>query len=273
MKITILVDNHALEGLSCEHGFSMFIENGNNKILFDTGQLDSLQKNADKLGVDLSCIDTLVLSHGHYDHTGGVCYVLSKSPNAKVFINKSGFADRYSIRNNIPKNINIQSSSLEALQSLDNEQLVDTKRPTMIDENIGVTGYVPRKNNFEDTGGPFFLDKEGLIEDSIEDDMAMWIETDKGLVICVGCSHSGIINIINYIIEITGESNIHTLIGGLHLVNADDNRMKKTIEGLRTFNIKHLIPCHCTGEEGVKALLDELGSTITPGFAGFEHNV
>jgi len=194
--------------------------------------------------------------------------VLSKSPNAQVFMHKTGFVDRYSIRKNIPRHINIQKNSREALQSLNSDRLTDTQKPTMITENIGLTGYVPRKNNFEDTGGPFYLDKEGLIDDLIEDDMAMWIKTDKGLVICVGCSHSGIVNIINYIIDITGETKIHTLVGGFHLVNADDQRIKKTTDSLKTFNIKHLIPCHCTGEKGTKAICDELGSVATPGFAG-----
>ena len=183
-------------------------------------------------------------------------------------MHKTGFVDRYSIRKNIPRHINIQKNSREALQSLNSDRLTDTQKPTMITENIGLTGYVPRKNNFEDTGGPFYLDKEGLIDDLIEDDMAMWIKTDKGLVICVGCSHSGIVNIINYIIDITGETKIHTLVGGFHLVNADDQRIKKTTDSLKTFNIKHLIPCHCTGEKGTKAICDELGSVATPGFAG-----
>jgi 7,8-dihydropterin-6-yl-methyl-4-(beta-D-ribofuranosyl)aminobenzene 5'-phosphate synthase len=199
--------------------------------------------------------------------------VISASPNAKVFMTKAGLVDRYSIRNNIPKPINIQSDAREVLQSLKPEQFIDSSSPTMITENIGLTGFVPRKNNFEDVGGPFYLDKAGLVEDPIEDDLAMWIKTDKGLVICVGCSHSGIINILNYIIEITGETNIHTLIGGFHLVNADDNRIKKTTDSLKLFNIKHLIPCHCTGKKGMQAIVDELGSVTTPGFAGLIHTV
>ncbi len=272
IKITVLVDNKSLPELANEHGFSMLVEVDDRKILFDTGQSDLLLENSDKLDVTLSEIDTVVLSHGHYDHTGGVSAVLRKNKAVDVYLNSATFLPRYSIREGIPKSIQMPLHSRNDLLKLPVEQLHWVSNPVKIADEIILTGIIPRNTTFEDTGGPFFLDEKGENPDPIVDDQAMWIETPKGLVVCVGCCHSGIINTLEYISEITSHTPIHTVIGGFHLVNADQNRFDQTITELRKFNVKHLIPCHCTGDEFMTIISKELPG-VTLGYAGLIHTI
>ncbi len=272
IKITVLVDNKSCRGFANEHGFSMLIEADNKKIIFDTGQNEVLQQNSKNMGVDLSKVDTLVLSHGHYDHTGGIPTILNNATAAHVYINPEALLPRYSIRNEVPKIIQMPLKSREKIINLPDAQIHWVLEPTKISENIGLTGPIPRKNTFEDTGGPFFLDPQGNNPDPITDDQALWIKTPKGLVVCVGCSHSGIINTLNYVTQITGETKINTLIGGFHLVNANQKRIDQTVAKLEAFNIEHLIPCHCTGEEALEQITNKLEG-ITPGHAGLIHTI
>lgn len=272
IEITVLVDNKSLPELSNEHGFSMLIKTNDQKILFDTGQNNVLRDNSEKLGVDLAEIDTLVLSHGHYDHTGGVSDVLRKNKTVHIYLNSAAFLPRYSIRNDIPKSIQMPLKSRDRILQTPVERLHWISDPTQITDDIGLTGSIPRETTFEDTGGPFFLDPKSKIPDPIEDDQAMWIKTSEGLVVCVGCSHSGIINTLNYITKVTKESRIHTLIGGFHLVNADQNRIDQTIEKLKEFNIKHLIPCHCSGDDAMKEISTKIEG-VTLGHAGLIHKI
>lgn len=273
VKITILSDNRSIEPFENEHGFAMVIKTDDKKILFDTGQFDALFNNAEKLGVDLSNIDTVVLSHGHYDHSGGMDRVLKTADNSDVFLHSASFLPRYSIHEGKAKPIQMPLKAREAVINYNEENVHWTFSPRNITAEVGVTGTIPRETDYEDAGGPFFLDPKGIEKDIIEDDQAMWIETPKGLVICVGCSHSGIINIINYIIKITGESRIHTLIGGMHLVNAGNQRVDKTIEALNQFDIDHIIPCHCTGDAAIQTLIDKSVSNVKAGHAGMIYKV
>ena len=269
LKITVLVDNNALDYLKKEHGFSMLVEFEDKKILFDTGQCDSLVENAKSLKVDLSEIDFIVLSHGHYDHTGGLLDALRLSPDATVCMNRWCLVDRYSIRQGIPKSISMNQNARTMLLALPEKQLISVDKPIYMTGRVGLTGPIPRLTDFEDTGGPFFLDKSGSTPDLIEDDMAMWVKTDCGLVILVGCSHSGIINTLDYILKITNETKVHTLIGGFHLVNADEVRINKTIDALNLqFEIKNLIPCHCTGKNASKLICQKTGCKSVAGMAG-----
>jgi 7,8-dihydropterin-6-yl-methyl-4-(beta-D-ribofuranosyl)aminobenzene 5'-phosphate synthase len=194
IAITILVDNQAGPGLTTEHGFSLWIEADGRHILFDTGQGPALPVNARALGVDLRQTDMVVLSHGHYDHTGGIPHVLHVAPNAHVYCHPGVVQPRYSLRNGSPKPAHMPSESMAALDRLPEKNLHWTSEAVMLSENIGLTGPIPRQTTFEDTGGAFFLDPEARHADPIEDDLALWIKTDEGLVVCVGCCHAGIIN-------------------------------------------------------------------------------
>jgi len=269
VKITVLVDNKAMPGLTTEHGFSLWIESGEKKILFDLGQGKALWSNAERLGVDLSQADMLVFSHGHYDHTGGLSRLLSLKPNLDIYCEPRVLALRYSLsKDKVARDVSIPLDSSGAIATHIGEQIHWVQKPLWLSAEAGMTGEIPRVTSFEDTGGAFFRDAAGTKPDHIEDDQAMWFKTPKGLVIVFGCCHSGMVNSINYILQIVGEQRIHAIIGGLHLVNATKNRLTETCHVLKSLNVDEIIPCHCTGDAAVDFMRQALGDIVQPGCAG-----
>ncbi len=114
-------------------------------------------------------------------------------------------------------------------------------------DGIFVTGEIPRHSTFEDTGGAFFTDPDGAHPDLLLDDQALYFDTKAGLVVLLGCAHSGVVNTLEYVRQLTGGRRIHTVMGGLHLLNASPARMDQTIAALRRLDIQRLAPAHCTG--------------------------
>lgn len=137
-----------------------------------------------------------------------------------------------------------------------------------IGASIGLSGPIPRHTNYEDTGGPFFLDREGTRPDPIEDDLALWIETESGLIVCAGCSHAGIVNTLDYIRSLNRGTRIRALIGGFHLKDASESRIEKTAEVLAGLHPDHVVPCHCTGNRAVAVLRSALGGIVSTGTVG-----
>jgi 7,8-dihydropterin-6-yl-methyl-4-(beta-D-ribofuranosyl)aminobenzene 5'-phosphate synthase len=272
IAITILVDNQAGPGLTTEHGFSLWIEADGRHILFDTGQGPALPVNARTLGVDLRQTDMVVLSHGHYDHTGGIPHVLHVAPNAHVYCHPGVVQPRYSLRNGSPKPAHMPSASMAALDRLPEKHLRWTSEAVMLSSTIGLTGPIPRQTTFEDTGGAFFLDPEARHADPIEDDLALWIKTDQGLVVCVGCCHAGIINTLTHVRRLSGVAPIRAIIGGLHLLNADDRRLNHTLSAMQTMPIETVIPCHCTGDRAMDELDAVMGAKMRRSSSGATHH-
>ncbi len=154
-RITIIVDNKASEGLISEHGLSFWVESGGKRILFDTGQGAALKGNTASLGIDLSSADTLVVSHGHYDHTGGMPYVIEQTPEIRLYCHPGVVQPRYVIRDNNPKSIGMPRKAREALHNLLPERIAWVQEPLMLTDTIGLTGPIPRLTTYEDTGGAF----------------------------------------------------------------------------------------------------------------------
>jgi 7,8-dihydropterin-6-yl-methyl-4-(beta-D-ribofuranosyl)aminobenzene 5'-phosphate synthase len=277
-RITILVDNDSIDatgaseaaaaGLASEHGLAFWVESDGRRILFDTGQGPALRANAPTTGVDLTQTDILVLSHGHYDHTGGVDHVLGLATRALVYCHPAVAQTRYSVRDGKAKPIGIPARPRKALKRLPAERLHWVLGPTMLTEHVGLTGPVPRATGHEDTGGPFYLDKAGWRPDPLEDDLALWIHTGEGLVVCFGCAHSGVVKTLRYIREITHSARIRAAIGGLHLIGAGGERLTSTAEALLELNIPLIVPCHCTGKDASRNLTEVLGRCVSPGAAG-----
>ncbi|MGW8193116.1 MAG: MBL fold metallo-hydrolase [Desulforhopalus sp.] len=271
VHLKILVDNVAAPGLVAEHGFSLLIEAENKMILFDTGQGKALASNANTLNVDLAATDLLILSHGHYDHTGGLPLVLHPPYHLHVYCHGAAFLPRYSIVDGVAKPVKMVPEAMISINTLPEENMHWVAKPLNITDALGVTGEIPRTNDFENTGGAFYFDQDGKRADPIKDDMAVWIKTPHGLVICIGCCHAGIINTLDYILGLTGETTIHTLIGGLHLLNADRVRLEKTLARLQQFNINQIIPCHCTGDDAHRLLMKAM--PCLKGYAGMEIHI
>lgn len=271
VELKVVVDNVAAKELMSEHGLSIWLRVDSHTILFDTGQGGSLLNNARKLKIDLSKTDTLILSHGHYDHTGGLPAMLHLAPQVQVYCHSAAFLPRYSIENSVAKPVKITAPAMASINSLPEDRLHWVSKKRMITDAIGITGEIPRMNDFETTGGTYCFDLDGKRVDSIVDDLALWVATDKGLVICIGCCHAGIVNTLTYIQQITGEKRIHTVIGGLHQLNDSDDNLTKTMAALSQMDIGNLIPCHCTSEEAHLLLEKEIG--CTRGFAGLEFTI
>ncbi len=252
LKITALVENTAGgKALLAEHGFSLWIEYGDKKILFDTGQGYVLKNNAAQLSIDLEDADAMVLSHGHYDHTGGM-EKIKKINKIKIFTHKDSLLPKYSKhRDDSVHTIGMKPFHENKLNYHFND------RPVELYKGFHLTGTIPRITDFENTGGQFFCDKECRKVDNLPDDQAAFIETPAGLVVILGCAHSGVINTLEYISSLTGSRSIHTLIGGMHLGSASKNRMDKTIAGLKKFDIQNLYPAHCTGFKATAQMLQE----------------
>jgi 7,8-dihydropterin-6-yl-methyl-4-(beta-D-ribofuranosyl)aminobenzene 5'-phosphate synthase len=142
----------------------------------------------------------------------------------------------------------------------------------MLSSTIGLTGPIPRQTTFEDTGGAFFLDPEARHADPIEDDLALWIKTDQGLVVCVGCCHAGIINTLTHVRRLSGVAQIRAIIGGLHLLNADDRRLNHTLSAMQTIPIETVIPCHCTGDRAMDELDAVMGAKMRRSSSGATHH-
>jgi 7,8-dihydropterin-6-yl-methyl-4-(beta-D-ribofuranosyl)aminobenzene 5'-phosphate synthase len=266
-RITILVDNKAAEGLLGEHGFSAWIEVAGRRLLFDTGQGTALAGNADRLGIDLHTADTLVLSHGHYDHTGGVPLFIARVPTAEIYVHPAATGPRYSLRDCVAKPIAMPAAARTALE-VHPVGVRWTTRSQQLATCLGLTGPIPRLTDFEDTGGPFFVDADGVQPDPITDDLALWMRTDRGLVVVVGCSHAGLVNTLRHALKLSGEPRLHAVLGGFHLGEARAVRLDRTMAELQELRPDLIVPCHCTGDAAVERLGRSFGERVVPGSAG-----
>jgi 7,8-dihydropterin-6-yl-methyl-4-(beta-D-ribofuranosyl)aminobenzene 5'-phosphate synthase len=267
LSITLVVDNSALGALRSEHGFAAWVELPNRRLLFDTGQA-ALCENAAALGIDLSAADLLVLSHGHFDHTGGLPALVEQAPGVCVYLNLAATGARYSIRDGKARSIGMPDDARAALETLPQQRVVWTTDTVELQEGVGLTGSIPRRTDFEDPGGPFFIDTAGTRADPIPDDQALWLRTDRGLVVLVGCSHAGLINTLRHAQRLSGEPRLHAVIGGFHLVAASDARLQRTVEALEQLDLDLIVPCHCTGEAATEVLRQSLGERVVAGAAG-----
>ena len=268
-KITVLVnDTTSTRNLMAEHGLALWIETDTQKILFDTGQGRALKTNANCLGVNLASADAVVLSHGHYDHTGGLGELLQRSANIQVYAHRHVLSPKFvCTRPGHSRAIGMPDQVKQTFSEHVNISWVE--EPTEIAEGVYLTGPIPRDNDFEDTGGSFFKDADCKKPDDMLDDQAAFLETGHGLVVLLGCGHAGIINTLNYIRCLIGETKIYAVIGGLHLLNASQYRLQQTVSALRSFSIPSLIPCHCTGSHASKYLQETLGKQVVPGHSGW----
>lgn len=247
-RITVLADNCVQgPGLLAEHGLAFWVETRGQHLLFDTGQGLALSHNAGKLGVPLERANAVVLSHGHYDHTGGLAHVLQAAPQARVYTHPAALLPKYARRSDgTSRDIGIPSPSETALREHE-DTLRWTKRSTEIAHGVFVTGEVPRRTGYEDPGGPFFTGPQGREPDSLPDDQAMFFGSRLGTIVLLGCGHAGVINTLQYIRELTGARPIHTVVGGMHLGTASRERMGQMIQDLRKLDVQRLGPAHCTG--------------------------
>jgi len=260
IKVTVLVENTVgiPAGLTGEWGLSMLIEAGGKKILFDTGESGGLANNAAALKVDLQSVDALVISHGHYDHTGGMRAFLRRRGRLPVYAHPRLFSSHYSA---LPREHYIGIPFCrEELESL-GAHFIFLQEPGEIAPGLWVSGEVPRKTAFEEGDSRlFWIESGNKLPDSVIDDVSIYCSTPEGLVIIPGCAHAGLVNIIEHARQVTGIDKVYGIIGGTHLGMVPKTQKEATIDFLKQIDLPFLAVNHCTGLPTAAGLSHIFGS-------------
>lgn len=247
IRITTLSENTANFGFIAEWGLSILVEVDNLWVLLDTGLGCSAAHNAQLLGVDLSVIDSLILSHGHTDHTGGLKEVLARRGELNIIAHPAIWEAKYAVPENNHEHyigIPFNRDQLEDLGA----RFHLTKEPVWIGDRVVTSGEIPLTTGYEKVGRKFHIKENGKLRpDHLPDDLALGVKTDLGLVIILGCAHRGMINTIHHFQEIMGEDRVYCVVGGTHLIGASHERLAQTAEDLRETGIQRLGVSHCTG--------------------------
>ncbi len=246
LKITTLSTMLASQGIG-EWGYSALVEVDGKKILFDTGRRsETVLKNAEELGIDLSDVEDVFLSHNHGDHTGGLLTLREqlKKQNAKaisrIHVGEGIFMQRINFRNRMLE----LKKELEA----DGVTFIVYKETVELFPGVWITGPIERIHPEKNYGGRWKIaTKEGAKVDNIPEDQSLIINTEKGFVLVAGCGHAGIINTLAHAKSKIYDQNTHAIIGGFHLVNATDETLKWTAGHLKEFGVSKIIGAHCTG--------------------------
>ena len=251
IQITTIADNSTMEaGVLGEWGFSVFVEAGSSTFLLDTGASGATVRNADRMHLDLKKIEAIVLSHGHYDHTGGLRSVLERIGRSDVRIvahpqvveRKYGYDRRTKTYRyvGIPhqQDLLVDSGARFAFQ----------REPVWLTDDIVASGEEPMTTDFESVADNLYVrQEERFVPDCMADDQSVYVRTDLGLIVILGCAHRGMINIIRHAQHLLNTEQIYMVMGGTHLQPASREQVDKTIRALREMEVSWLGVSHCTG--------------------------
>ena len=247
-----------------EWGFGALVEVDGRRLLFDTGERpETVLQNARELGIDLSTVTDLVLSHHHGDHAGGLLTLrkalMERNPAAlsRVHVAEGIFLDRTA-----PDGSALPSSmqALRAAYEATGGKFLVYSRPSEILPGVWVSGPVPRPNPERNWPRAGRIKTAGrMVADSIPEDMSLYIDTPQGLVVITGCGHAGTINTVQHARSVVREAPAYGLIGGLHLFASSDKEVEWTATKLKEFGLAHLLGAHCTGIEAVYRLREVAG--------------
>ncbi|SFR87862.1 MBL fold metallo-hydrolase [Anaeromicropila populeti] len=270
MKIITLCENR-LEpclGLKASHGVSYYIEYNDNKYLYDLGQDSVFQDNANFLGIDLNQCQNVIVSHGHVDHAGGLSE-LDTVLHQRTLIDNHAFLERFRYSGEKEMDIGI-SRKLDKFKSL-GQDIIESFE---IEKGVWCIAGVELLNQFSQMEkGLYIRDENGsVMEDLFLDELNLAFETDDGLVVMSGCSHRGVINVLQQAQKVTGIEKIHTFVGGMHLNFASEADTRLIFEELRKFGVKKYVVGHCTGWKAIAILQQMLGeeAEIIYNYVGYE---
>nr|MDO8044403.1 MBL fold metallo-hydrolase [Candidatus Baldrarchaeota archaeon] len=277
VKVYVLADDYSGydSKFLAQHGASYLIKmtrSGESvNILFDTGTYGNLiLENMRLLDIDPKVIDMIVLSHCHYDHTKGLVEIVEKinKENFPIIAHPTVFRPHF-CKEPVLTHIGMPFKYRKKVEELGGEWVL-LRNPTEIAENIFVTGEVERVTEFEKTPTLklYTLENGQLVEDDLKDDVSLVINMEKGIIVISGCSHAGIINITKHAIRITGSNEVRAVIGGFHLIDADEGRIRKTVDMLKQLETREIYTGHCTGLKAECLLLKEFGDSFKKLHAG-----
>lgn len=330
LQITTLIENMQddAEELICEHGLSLYIEFGGKRILFDTGQSGDFLKNAKKLGKSVQDVDYIVISHGHYDHSGGLPKLMEEpettgasglfeepgttgasglfetqatSPKGiPMYIGAEFFDEKYKLLSDGTYRYNGNPFKENDLPTEKLSLHKITGDITYLEEDIILFKNFQNRTDFERLNPKFFVKRsengvkkdascgletnaekkvfadapvgENYELDDFRDEMALGLCTSKGLVLIVGCSHVGIVNILQTVKERI-DLPIYSVLGGTHLVEADEGRLIKTVEAMKTLGLQQIAVSHCTGEPGMICVEQAFGKQFVKNNTGNVYRV
>lgn len=263
MIIKTLAENTSVsEEFGCEHGLSFYIETKKHKLLFDLGASSLFAENADKMNVDLSEVDLVVISHGHYDHGGGLKKFLNINSKAKIYLQQEAFERHYASKKSGEK---VSIGLDEGL--LPNERFIFTGNNHVIDEELELFSNV-KGHSINPSGNKDLLMVSGnsLVLDDFAHEQNLIIKENGKSLLIAGCAHNGIVNILEHFYNIK-KNHPNYIVGGFHLYNrtADENEKPELVKSIGEYlknTSSTYYTCHCTGKESYKALKNIMGEQI-----------
>jgi len=273
VKLTVLAeDSLSTPDLTAKHGFSCLVETksaaSSSRILMDAGPPPNIAlNNADLLKIDLRSLNAIVISHGHYDHLGGLPEILKRVREpTPVIVHPLAFVPKFSLTPNLKFiGANFDQRTLKELQGV----LLLARNSVPVTTGVITSGEISRETGFEKVEGFWTVENQHFIQDQMVDDQALIVNLrEKGLVIVSGCGHSGIINTVRHAQKMTGVEKIHTIIGGCHLANANQEKLQATVDELLKIQPDRLYPCHCTGPKTINKFLESFGERCKAAHTG-----
>ncbi|HQF55180.1 MAG TPA: MBL fold metallo-hydrolase [Fibrobacteria bacterium] len=267
-NLTILVDNYVrAKGLLAQHGFALWCEAGSNRILFDTGaEGDVLRSNAEHLGVDLSTATDIVLSHGHWDHGGGLDVAMDLCSSARIWIPSGALLPRWHRSKSGNRDIALPQVVRSRL-IVERKRWQEVSEPVELGSGIWITGPVPGARpdwTHRDLWRNELLD----IPDDVPEEQAMVLDMPDGMVVVAGCAHYGIDNLLDRLGSLFPGRPLVSLVGGMHLESAPTQVVDRMVERLVAMGSRCLVPCHCSGWAAQARLHGKFGADCEPGMVG-----
>ena len=272
MKLTILIDNkQAVKQLKCEHGLSFLLQTAQCTILFDTGQSDKLLFNAHLLDLNLEEVDYVVLSHGHYDHTGGLPHFLEINSKATVFVHPHAFKQRFSQSPQM-----VKENGVAWRNQLDQyaHRLLFIEEDIEPAKGIWLLSNIKAQQGFEPENDKLVTKIPGAyVPDTFDDELILVAKENEDPIVICGCAHTGIVNILHQVRQRLNFSDLSLVAGGMHLKGKEEEEISKVISGLSPFKIKQWALSHCTGQPAFKQFETAFPEKVVYGGGGMTFTI
>jgi 7,8-dihydropterin-6-yl-methyl-4-(beta-D-ribofuranosyl)aminobenzene 5'-phosphate synthase len=257
LRVSILCeDSLSRRGLVGEHGLSILVETADARVLLDAGPSAATVQNARSMDLELAPLDAIVISHGHYDHTGGLAAILAELGGATVIVHPLAFRERYALRGTGAHRFIGPPHTVRKYQQLGAE-FTFSEGPVHLGNGLWTTGEVQQAHKSCLDSTRLCIKRDGeLMRDDFRDDVSLVAHLDGGLVVLTGCGHAGVCNIVAHAQRLMSRQPVHALIGGTHLVAAHEGEIRDTAARLHEMGVEAIMPCHCTGQRAFAVLED-----------------